>query len=210
MLGRKRREREEQERVAAGDKDYQRDQWFRKLPAHDAVLLVKENGALVGTIHASEVYASSNGDLFEFLQEHEDFGPGYYTIGARYGGAFRGKQIHMPIGDYTQWRRGKTRAETQGFVDEEHERRKLRDDYDRNPVLTTLKMFADAGAAQVARDESPQAQARQAGIEQLAGQLLDMEEEDFNRACEMLRAQLTDDIVEAVFQEWRELKTSAG
>ena len=27
------------------------------------------------------------------------------------------------------------------------------------------------------------------------------------RACEMLRAQLPEDIVEAVFQEWRELKT---
>jgi hypothetical protein len=116
----------------------------------------------------------------------------------------------MPIGDYTQWRRGKTRAETQTFMEAEHERRKLREDYDRNPVLTTFKMFADAGVFGPVRDESPKAQARQEGIEQLAGHLLDMGEDDFNRACEMLRAQLPEDIVEAVFQEWRELKTQGS
>jgi len=200
------RQRAEQERIAAQDGDYIRDRWFRALPAHEAILFVEENGVVIGTILAIDVHGGANGDLFGYLHDHEEFGPGYYSIAARYNGAFRGEHIRMQVGNPNQWSRGRTRAETQAFLDAERKKRARREEYQRNPFAYTVNLLADAGVLPGAPRQSPQNHRRREVIAQAAGTLVNLGEEDFHRACEMLRAELPGETAEAVFEEWRKLK----
>jgi hypothetical protein len=142
---RREREREELERIAANDTGHIQSRWFHDLPAEDATLVVKENGVVVGTIDANEVHRVAHGDIHQYLWEHDDFGPGRYSIAARYQGAFRGRHMRFEIGEPSQWRRGKTRAQTRAFMEKERERREFHAKFGNHQGITVLKAMADRG-----------------------------------------------------------------
>jgi hypothetical protein len=65
------------------------DMWFAALPYH-ALLVIKENGVVIGTVRKHEVESRGSPDLYLFLKGSAEFGFGNYRIAASYDGAFRG------------------------------------------------------------------------------------------------------------------------
>jgi hypothetical protein len=92
------------------------DMWFAAVP-YDALLVIKENGVVIGTVRQQEVDSRGSPDLYLFLKESAEFGFGDYSISARYDGAFRGEHLHCEVEEPEQWRRGNSRAETRPIVD---------------------------------------------------------------------------------------------
>ena len=94
------------------------DMWFAELPYH-ALLVIKENGVVIGTVRKQEVESRGSPDLYLFLKGSAEFGFGNYRIAASYDGAFRGEHLRCEVGEPEQWRRGNSRAETRAIVDAE-------------------------------------------------------------------------------------------
>ena len=78
--------------------------WFAALP-HDALLVIKENGIVIGKVRKFDVTWGDTSDLYLFLRDDEEYGLGNYRIAARYDGAFRGEHLRVEVGEPKQWRR---------------------------------------------------------------------------------------------------------
>ena len=118
------------------------DMWFSALP-YDALLVIEENGVVIGTVHKQEVDSRGFPDLYLFLMESAEFGCGNYRIAASYNGAFRGEHLRCEVGEPEQWRRGNSRAETRAIVDAERARRERAEAYERDPMGTARKEVAE-------------------------------------------------------------------
>jgi hypothetical protein len=208
LRARKKRTREEPE----AERYSWPHRWLHALP-HGAILLVKENGILIGKLPASDAWVDNRLDIEEYLGEHEDYGPGDYSIASYYNGAIRGEHLHLEIGEPESWRRGETRAETKAFVDAQRKRKKAREEYARDPAMATMKGIAEIAASIRAPSErrtSPQRVLSAGEIAQLAEGLRGATDpEGFRAHCQILRSSLSDENTNAVFREYRRIETDA-
>jgi hypothetical protein len=211
MQSSRRRRREEQERAerAGFERMEYVSKWFVRLP-YDALLIVKENGVVIGKIRKFDVDWNGSADLYLFLRDDEEFGYGKYTIAASYDGAFRGKHLRVEVGKPKQWRRGNTRAETRAFLAAESVKRERQEHYERNPVGAMVNLLVEHGV--LSGSGPTEASAKQGRIpeEQLrtmAEALRGADLEDFRRCCDYLRDALPPDLLEEVFAEYRRLET---
>ncbi len=187
------------------------DMWFAALP-YDALLVIKENGVVIGTVRKQHVDSQSGPDLYLFLKESPEYGYGDYRIAARYDGAFRGEHLHCEVGEPRQWRRGSSRAETRAIVDAERAKRERAEAYERDPVGTTLKAIAkELGVGAGNTKGSPKHGRIPAdGLHTMAQTLCDASPEDFRRCCDFLREELPPDLVEEVFSAYKLLETQTS
>ncbi|MEO2006146.1 MAG: hypothetical protein ABGY41_18850 [Candidatus Poribacteria bacterium] len=182
--------------------------WFAALP-HDALLVIKENGIVLGKVWKFDVTWRETSDLYLFLRDDEEYGFGNYRIAARYDGAFRGEHLRVEVGEPDQWKRGTTKAETAAFVEKERARRQLNEDYERNPLGTVVKILANRGALPGSRDAEPPA--REGSI---PGEVLDAtldalrnaSDEDFPRCCQYLLDNLPPAMLREVLSAYRLLE----
>ncbi len=181
------------------------DLWFSALP-YDALLVIKENGVVIGTVRKQHVDSHGSPDLYLFLKESPEYGYGNYRIAARYDGAFRGEHLRCEVGEPKQWRRGNSRAETRAFVAEEKVRRERSESYKRDPVGTTFRVIAEELRAGDDEDSPKQGRIPAGAVDTMARTLRDASPEDFRRCCDFLREQLPPDLVEEVFSAYRLLE----
>ena len=181
------------------------DMWFAAVP-YDALLVIKENGIVIGTVLQQDVDSTSGPDLYLFLKESAEFGFGDYSISAMYDGAFRGEHLHCEVGDPEQWRRGDSRAETRAIVDAERVRRERDEAYQRDPVGTTLKILAEELGTGDADNSPKQGRIPAGGLRTLAQTLCDASPEEFRRCCSYLREELPPEAVEEVFSAYKLLE----
>ena len=64
------------------------DMWFSALP-YDALLVIEENGVVIGTVHKQEVDSRGFPDLYLFLMESAEVGGGNYRSAAGVNGGGR-------------------------------------------------------------------------------------------------------------------------
>ena len=207
-----RRERRE-ERARADKKpaaiDEWIDMWFAAVP-YDALLVIKENGVVIGTVRRQDVNSRSGPDLYLFLSESAEFGFGNYSISARYDGAFRGEHLRCEVGESEQWRRGSSRAETRAIVDAEGAKRERKEHYERDPLGATVKALAEQGVLPGSghTEASPkQGRIPEEHVRTMAETLRDAGPEDFRRCCTLLRDELPPALLEEVFSAYKLLAT---
>ena len=184
------------------------DMWFAELPYH-ALLVIKENGVVIGTVRRQDVNSRSGPDLYLFLSESAEFGFGKYSISARYDGAFRGEHLRCEVGEPQQWRRGNSRAETRAIVDAERARRERQEHYERDPLGATVKMLVEQGVFPGAgRTEASPKQGRipEEHVRTMAETLRDAGPEDFRRCCTLLRDEAPPALLEEVFSAYKLLE----
>ncbi len=183
------------------------DTWFAALP-YDALLVIKENGIVIGTVRKQHVDSHGSPDLYLFLKESPEYGYGDYRIAARYDGAFRGEHLHCEVGERHQWRRGSSRAETRAIVDAERAKRERAEAYERDPVGTTFRVIAEQLAVGAGDTKGSPKQGRipAGALDAMAQTLCDASPEDFRRWCDFLREQLPTDLVEEVFSAYKLLE----
>jgi hypothetical protein len=188
------------------------DMWFAAVP-YDALLVIKENGVVIGTVRRQNVDSRSGPDLYLFLKESAEFGFGNYSISARYDGAFRGEHLHCEVGEPDQWRRGSSRAETRAIVDAEGARRERQEHYKRDPLGAMVKVLVEQGVFPGSGHTG--ASPKQGGIPEehvraMAETLRDASPEDFRRCCNYLRDEFPPAVVEAVFSAYKLLETQTS
>ena len=184
------------------------DMWFAELPYH-ALLVIKENGVVIGTVRKHEVESRGSPDLYLFLKGSAEFGFGNYRIAASYDGAFRGEHLRCEVGEPQQWRRGNSRAETRAIVDAERARRERQEHYERDPLGATVKVLAELGVLPGAgRTEASPKQGRipEEHVRTMAETLRDAGPEDFRRCCTLLRDELPPALLEEVFSAYKLLE----
>ena len=184
------------------------DMWFAELPYH-ALLVIKENGVVIGTVRQQDVNSRSGPDLYLFLSESAEFGFGNYSISARYDGAFRGEHLRCEVGEPEQWRRGSSRAETRAIVDAENAKRERKEHYERDPLGATVKALAEQGVLPGAgRTEASPKQGRipEEHVRTMAETLRDAGPEDFRRCCTLLRDEAPPALLEEVFSAYKLLE----
>ena len=185
------------------------DMWFAELPYH-ALLVIKENGVVIGTVRKQEVESRGSPDLYLFLKGSAEFGFGNYRIAASYDGAFRGEHLRCEVGEPQQWRRGNSRAETRAIVDAERVRRERQEHYERDPLGATVKMLVEQGVFPGAgRTEASPKQGRipEEYLRTMAETLRDASPEDFRRCCNFLRDEAPPALREEVFSAYKLLAT---
>ena len=183
--------------------------WFAELPYH-ALLVIKENGVVIGTVRKHEVESRGSPDLYLFLKGSAEFGFGNYRIAASYDGAFRGEHLHCEVGESEQWRRGSSRAETRAIVDAERAKRERKEHYERDPLGATVKVLVEQGVFPGAghTGASPkQGRIPEGRLRTMAETLRDAGPEDFRRCCNLLRDELPPDLLEEVFSAYKLLAT---
>ena len=181
------------------------DMWFAELPYH-ALLVIKENGVVIGTVRKQEVESRGSPDLYLFLKGSAEFGFGNYRIAARYDGAFRGEHLRCEVGEPEQWKRGTTKAETAAFVDAERKRRELNEEYERNPMGTVVKVLAEHGMLPGfgdAKDSPDEGRVPSDVLQEMTRMLRDTDDEDFTRCCRYLVANLPTSQLREVFSAYR-------
>ena len=181
------------------------DMWFAALP-YDALLVIKENGVVIGAVRKQHVDSRSGPDLYLFLKESPEYGYGDYRIAARYDGAFRGEHLHCEVGEPEQWRRGSTRAETRAIVDTERAKRERAEAYERDPVGTTFQVIAEELGAGGPEGSPKPGRIPAGALDTMARTLCDASPEDFRRCCDFLREKLPPDLAEEVFSAYRLLE----
>ena len=160
--------------------------WFAALP-HDALLVIKENGIVIGKVRKFDVTWRDMEDLYLFLRDDEEYGFGNYSIAARYDGAFRGEHLRVEVGEPKQWKRGTTKMETAVFVEKERARRALNEEYERNPLGTVAKILSGHGVLPGSRDASSDEGAIPAdAMRSMTQALQGVSDEDFARCCQHL------------------------
>jgi hypothetical protein len=179
--------------------------WFAALP-HDALLVIKENGVVIGKVRKFDVTWRDTEDLYLFLRDDEEYGFGNYSIAAHYDGAFRGKHLRIEVGEPKQWTRGATKAETATFVERERASRAVDEEYERNPVLTTMKIlaghrvFAESLAPEDSADKGPLADD---DLGRLLRTLQEVSDEEFSGCCQYLLDNLPPSMVRELFSAYR-------
>ena len=206
-----RRERRE-ERARAHKKpaaiDEWIDMWFAAVP-YDALLVIKENGVVIGTVRKHEVESRGSPDLYLFLKGSAEFGFGNYRIAASYDGAFRGEHLRCEVGEPQQWRRGNSRAETRAIVDAERVRRERQEHYERDPLGATVKVLVEQGVLPGAghTEASPkQGRIPEEHLRTMTETLRDAGPEEFRRCCTLLRDELPPALLEEVFSAYKLLE----
>ena len=174
------------------------DMWFAALP-YDALLVIEENGVVIGTVHKQEVDSRGFPDLYLFLMESAEFGCGNYRIAASYNGAFRGEHLRCEVGEPEQWRRGNSRAETRAIVDAERARRERAEAYERDPMGTARKEVAEILGTGGTEDSAKQGRILVGALHTMAQALVDASPEEFRRCRDLLRDELPPDLFEEVF-----------
>ena len=185
------------------------DMWFAELPYH-ALLVIKENGVVIGTVRKHEVESRGSPDLYLFLKGSAEFGFGNYSISARYDGAFRGEHLRCEVGEPEQWRRGNSRAETRAIVDAEGAKRERKEHYERDPLGATVKALAEQGVLPGSghTEASPkQGRIPEGRLRTMAETLRDAGPEDFRRCCTLLRDEAPPALLEEVFSAYKLLAT---
>ena len=185
------------------------DMWFAELPYH-ALLVIKENGVVIGTVRQQDVNSRSGPDLYLFLSESAEFGFGNYRIAASYDGAFRGEHLRCEVGEPQQWRRGSSRAETRAIVDAERAKRERKEHYERDPLGATVKALVEQGVFPGAgrTGASPkQGRIPEEYLRTMAETLRDASLEDFRRCCNFLRDEAPPALLEEVFSAYKLLAT---
>ena len=186
------------------------DMWFAELPYH-ALLVIKENGVVIGTVRKHEVESRGSPDLYLFLKGSAEFGFGNYRIAARYDGAFRGEHLRCEVGESEQWRRGSSRAETRAIVDAEKAKRERKEHYERDPLGATVKALAEQGVLPGSghTEASPkQGRIPEEHVRTMAETLRDAGPEDFRRCCTLLRDELPPALLEEVFSAYKLLEAN--
>jgi hypothetical protein len=181
-------------------------QWFAALP-HDALLVIKENGIVIGKVRKFDVTWGDTSDLYLFLRDDEEYGLGNYRIAARYDGAFRGEHLRVEVGEPKQWKRGTTKAETAAFVEKERARRALNEEYERNPLGTVAKLLAGHGVLPGSRDaeaSSDEGSIPADALRSMTQALQDVSDEDFARCCQHLLDNLPPATLREVLSAYRQ------
>jgi len=207
---RKRRERKEQKPADKKPESIDEwiDMWFAELPYH-ALLVIKENGVVIGTVRKQEVESRGSPDLYLFLKGSAEFGFGNYRIAASYDGAFRGEHLRCEVGEPQQWRRGNSRAETRAIVDAERVRRERQEHYERDPLGATVMVLVEQGVLPGAGHtgaSAKQGRIPEGRLRTMAETLRDAGPEDFRRCCTLLRDELPPALLEEVFSAYKLLE----